>query len=83
MAAPTKTAKREESSCQLGAVHTWHIASFRGTQHFGSFWGEADINRQTKPAGSVENDPYATLAAPNDSALDTGFDPYQSTRLSR
>jgi hypothetical protein len=35
----------------------WHIASFRGTQHFGRFWGEADINRQTKPAGSVENDP--------------------------
>ena len=26
MAAPTKTAKREESSCQLGAVHTWHKA---------------------------------------------------------
>ena len=23
MAAPTNTAKREESSCQLGAVHTW------------------------------------------------------------
>jgi hypothetical protein len=29
MAAPTNAAKREESSCQLGAVHTWHIASFR------------------------------------------------------
>jgi hypothetical protein len=26
MAAPTKPAKREESSCQLGAVHTWHLA---------------------------------------------------------
>jgi hypothetical protein len=38
----------------------WHIASFRGTQHFGRFWGEADINRQTKPAGSVENDPKRT-----------------------
>ena len=24
MAAPTNAAKREESSCQLGAVHTWH-----------------------------------------------------------
>jgi hypothetical protein len=23
MAAPTNAAKREESSCQLGAVHTW------------------------------------------------------------
>src|SRR5271154_2745690 len=29
MAAPTNAAKREESSCQLGAVHTWHIATFR------------------------------------------------------
>jgi hypothetical protein len=26
MAAPTNAAKREESSCQLGAVHTWHLA---------------------------------------------------------
>src|SRR5882757_2849610 len=26
MAAPTNAAKREESSCQLGAVHTWHKA---------------------------------------------------------
>jgi hypothetical protein len=25
MAAPTNPAKREETSCQLGAVHTWHI----------------------------------------------------------
>ena len=28
MAAPTNDANREKSSCQLGAVHTWHIASF-------------------------------------------------------
>jgi len=26
MAAPTNAAKREKSSCQLGAVHTWHFA---------------------------------------------------------
>jgi hypothetical protein len=26
MAAPTNAAKREESSCQLGAVHTWHFS---------------------------------------------------------
>jgi hypothetical protein len=24
MAAPTNPAKREKSSCQSGAVHTWH-----------------------------------------------------------
>jgi hypothetical protein len=26
MAAPTNAAKREESPCQLGAVHTWHFS---------------------------------------------------------
>jgi len=26
MAAPTNAAKREKSSCQLGAVHTWHFS---------------------------------------------------------
>jgi hypothetical protein len=35
---------------------------FAATQHFGRFWGEADINRQTKPAGSVANDPEPTSA---------------------
>ena len=29
MAAPTKPAKREESSCQSGAVHTWHKADHK------------------------------------------------------
>jgi hypothetical protein len=29
----------------------------------GRFRGEADINRQAKPAESVENDPSATLAS--------------------
>ena len=28
MAAPTNAAKREKSSCQLGAVHTWHETDF-------------------------------------------------------
>jgi hypothetical protein len=26
MAAPTQACVREESSCQPGAVHTWHLA---------------------------------------------------------
>jgi hypothetical protein len=26
MAAPTNAVKREESSCQTGAVHTWHFS---------------------------------------------------------
>ena len=33
----------------------------------GRFWGQADINRQAKPADSVENDPNRTVA-------DTGRD---------
>jgi hypothetical protein len=35
---------REESSCQTGAVHTWHIASFRAVQQPGRFGSKADIN---------------------------------------
>jgi hypothetical protein len=30
MAAPTNAAKREKSSCQPGAVHTWHLADMSG-----------------------------------------------------
>src|ERR1700681_487776 len=30
MAAPTNAAKREESPCQLGAVHTWHKPAVGG-----------------------------------------------------
>jgi len=37
MAAPTNPAKREESSCQLGAVHTWHFSDMLGrTDHIRS-----------------------------------------------
>jgi hypothetical protein len=34
--------KREKSSCQLGAVHTWHIASFRCAAEFSRYRGIAD-----------------------------------------
>jgi hypothetical protein len=30
MAAPTNAAKREKSSCQLGAIHTWHFSDMAG-----------------------------------------------------
>ena len=33
MAAPTNAVKREESSCQLGAVHTWHKADKPHGEH--------------------------------------------------
>ena len=35
MAAPTNAVKREESSCQLGAVHTWHVADIQQCPLFG------------------------------------------------
>jgi hypothetical protein len=34
MAAPTKPAKREKSSCQPGAVHTWHLGTVDAMQHY-------------------------------------------------
>ena len=36
---------REESSCQTGAVHTWHIASFRCDAEFGRYRGIADVGQ--------------------------------------
>ena len=37
--------QREDSPCQLGAVHTWHIASFRCAAEFGRYWGIADVDQ--------------------------------------
>ena len=34
---------REESSCQTGAVHTWHIASFRCDAELGRYRCIADM----------------------------------------
>jgi hypothetical protein len=41
MAAPTNAAKREESSCQLGAVHTWHKASIPECPLSGRYWSKS------------------------------------------
>src|ERR1700734_716902 len=41
MAAPTKPAKREKSSCQPGAVHTWHEPDQPRCPQFGRFRGES------------------------------------------
>jgi len=35
--------KREESSCQLGAVHTWHKADIAVRTNEVGFWSKADI----------------------------------------
>jgi hypothetical protein len=37
--------RREDFSCQPGAVHTWHIASFRCAAEFGRYRGIADIDQ--------------------------------------
>ena len=43
MAAPTNAVKREESSCQLGAVHTWHKADIGD--------GRFDVRFSNRPSG--------------------------------
>src|SRR5450631_3616347 len=40
MAAPTNAAKREESSCQPGAVHTWHKTDMRRRPDDVRSWGQ-------------------------------------------
>jgi len=32
---------REESPCQLGAVHTWHLADINRRQHHVRYWGKS------------------------------------------
>src|SRR5882757_7000469 len=51
MAAPTNAAKREESSCQLGAVHTWHKADLTFTRMNVRFRGKSRHrnSRATRP----------------------------------
>src|ERR1700694_985335 len=39
MAAPTNAAKREESPCQPGAVHTWHFSDMAGRANDVGSWG--------------------------------------------
>src|ERR1700694_3041663 len=44
MAAPTNAAKREKSSCQPGAVHTWHIASVNAVQRYVRSWKQSGLS---------------------------------------
>src|SRR5258708_37690412 len=41
MAAPTNAAKREESPCQPGAVHTWHKCEVQRCPLFGRYEGKS------------------------------------------
>ena len=49
---------REESPCQLGAVHTWPLTTHRGLSADGRFRGEAEVGWAVEFAASVENDPF-------------------------
>src|SRR4029434_7821973 len=42
MAAPTNAANVQESSCQLGAVHTWHLADKATAPTFVRYWTKVD-----------------------------------------
>ena len=39
--------RREDSPCQLGAVHTWPLASFRRAAEFSRYRGIADSGKPT------------------------------------
>jgi hypothetical protein len=52
---------REESPCQLGAVHTWPLATNFSLGPHVSFRGEAEVGRAAEPAASVENGPSSDM----------------------
>jgi hypothetical protein len=52
--------KREKSSCQLGAVHTWHLASFRSAAKIGRYWSNSGHWSAPALNGLVANDPQQT-----------------------
>src|ERR1700681_1425757 len=43
MAAPTNAAKHEKSSCQPGAVHTWHVSDMSGQRGMSAYGDQADL----------------------------------------
>src|SRR5258707_876742 len=53
MAAPTQACVREESSCQLGAVHTWHKTDIAVASLDVRFWGKSRhrIRARLSPLG--------------------------------
>jgi hypothetical protein len=54
--------RREDSTCQPGAVHTWHIASVRPPQQLGAIGGIADMPRSPVAHPGDVNDPQQTSA---------------------
>jgi hypothetical protein len=60
MAAPTNVLQREESSCQPGAVHTWHKADMLIAAWNVRYWGKRTTQGQAA-RGAV--DPGVTAGA--------------------
>src|SRR4051812_7663995 len=61
MAAPTNAAKREESSCQSGAVHTWALLEPEHVPGGCQLSGVEQTCRTGLPRS--ESDPYRTFSA--------------------
>src|SRR3954454_18066105 len=55
--------KREESPCQLGAVHTWHLATIRALLAFVRYWSNSGHWSPLGPDASVANDPFRHLVS--------------------
>src|SRR5471030_1063941 len=53
MAAPTNAAKREKSSCQHGAVHTWHLPDMSGRPEDVRSWGAGSTGRRNTGVKSL------------------------------
>src|SRR5665213_4502954 len=52
---------REESSCQLGAVHTWHLAENPNAPAFVCYWTKADKTKISARNDLPVNDPKRIL----------------------
>src|ERR1700726_2711179 len=55
---------------------------FAATQHFGRFWGEAEMGRAAEFAVSVETDPSRHWARLTEQSHKAGLSPFQSISLS-
>src|SRR5664279_249435 len=83
MAAPTNAAKREESSCQPGAVHTWHKSEVSPWSLHVRCW--VNTGRHLLAARISGFDPTRTspVPSPRQSKTDVAFPPVQFPVLAR
>jgi hypothetical protein len=65
--------QREDSPCQLGAVHTWPIATNHSLQYFGRYWGHSGHWAALTPKASVANDSKPTCRRDKLTSSQLGF----------